>query len=491
MQVNAPSPRARCRATRPAAVLAAVALICLGLQGAFVATTPARAGAASSSGIPIMGPSTLTPVQIARWYAATGRTAAVPVSVEQLAGLFVLEGAVENVRGDIAFAQSIVETGYFGFVGSIVHPENYNYAGMGACDTCGGGRQFPNPQTGIRAQIQHLKNYADITSRAATLFFPPVLEWYAPTSHDPVVAARNFDTFFLKGRAPTWNQMGNGNWATSTAYASTVLGVYNRMLTYNGLAGICPPDGLGVGTHLATQCPPTLQSPGRAVAAAGTGHYLLSGTGAVKSVNAPYFGAPTFGWDIARDIAVMPDGQGYIVLDGWGGLHKFGSAATGVIGGLGFPYWPGWDIARSITIMPDGKGYIVLDGWGGLHPTGSAPAFAHGPYWRGWDIARSVRVKPDGAGAYVLDGFGMVWPLGTARHIGHPWFGWDIARQLTVTPDGNGYAVLDGFGGIHAFGSAPLLANPLYAAADRFRGIAATSTGHYFLVRNDGADSTV
>jgi hypothetical protein len=31
-------------------------------------------------------------------------------------------------------------------------------------------------------------------------------------------------------------------------------------------------------------------------------------------------------FDIARDIAVMPDGKKYVVLDGWGAVHRFGSA---------------------------------------------------------------------------------------------------------------------------------------------------------------------
>ena len=172
------------------------------------------------------------------------------MTVEQLAAIYLLEGSVENVRGDIAFAQSVVETGYFGFAGSIVKPSNFNYAGMGACDSCNGGRQFPNTEIGVRAQIQHLKNYADITSRASGLHFPPVPEWYAPTTHNPVTAAHNFDTFFAKGRAPTWNQMGNGNWATAPNYAATVLGVYNKMLTFNGLQGVCPPDGLSVGARV-------------------------------------------------------------------------------------------------------------------------------------------------------------------------------------------------------------------------------------------------
>ena len=149
--------------------------------------------------------------------------------------MFLWEGAAENVRGDIAFAQSIVETGYFGYVGSIVSPGNWNFAGMGACDTCSSGRQFPSPQIGVRAQIQDLRNYADPSSRAANLPNPPVPQWYAWPSLNPVTAAYNFDHFFRKGLAPTWNQMGNGNHATSPIYGSTVISVYQNMLTFSGL----------------------------------------------------------------------------------------------------------------------------------------------------------------------------------------------------------------------------------------------------------------
>ncbi|MBM3673552.1 MAG: hypothetical protein FJW88_01165 [Actinobacteria bacterium] len=477
MRISLPPSR---RGFRRVAVATALLALVAALFPLATSARPAAAATATS----VQGPSTLTPQQIARWFASTGKTAAVPMSVEALASLYVWEGASENVRGDIAFAQSVVETGYFGFVGSIVRPENYNYAGMGACDSCSGGRQFPSPQIGIRAQIQHLKNYADLTSRASGLANPPVPQWYAPTSLDPVVAARNFDTFFAKGRAPTWAHMGNGNWATSTSYATTVLSIYNKMLVYNGLPAACPPDGLGFGSWQAVQCPATLRAPGRAVAGAATGGaVVVGGTGAVKTYGAGGFGAPTFGFDIARDVAVMPDGQGYIVLDGYGGLHKYGSAATGVMGTLYGAYWPGWDIARSISITPDGQGLLLLDAWGGVHSMGTAPRIG-GPYWRGWDIARAIAVSPDGQGAYLLDGFGGVWPLGTATSVGAPYFGWDIARDIAAKP--GGYVVLDGFGGVHGYGTVANGMNPQYFGADRFRGVTILSDGRLAVVRNDG-----
>jgi hypothetical protein len=59
------------------------------------------------------------------------------------------------------------------------------------------------------------------------------------------------------------------------------------------------------------------------------------------------------------------------------------------------PSWLGWDIARGVAIDSDGTGGLVLDGFGGLHRfgvgNGALPAReTSGPYWLGWDIARGV-----------------------------------------------------------------------------------------------------
>ena len=180
----------------------------------------------------VMGPSSLTAEQIAAWFQAESpgtRPYRANVNVEQLAALFVWEGTQENVRADIAFAQSVVETNWFTYGNQVQWWQN-NYAGIGACDSCSGGIAFPSPQSGIRAQIQHLRNYADAGSRTWNLHNPPVPELYNPASE--------FNTFFKKGAAPDWTQMGNGNWATSTTYATTVLKMYNRMRVYYGLAPV-------------------------------------------------------------------------------------------------------------------------------------------------------------------------------------------------------------------------------------------------------------
>ena len=142
-------------------------------------------------------------------------------TIGELADLFVEEGAAEHVRGDIAFAQAILETGSFG------HATDNNYGGIGACDSCNGEIAFPTPRDGVRGQIQMLKNYADPGSRAANLANPPSAPIYG---QDPVSAANAYDTFFAKGRVPTWNLMGNGNWATAPEYAPKVLGLYFEMV---------------------------------------------------------------------------------------------------------------------------------------------------------------------------------------------------------------------------------------------------------------------
>lgn len=82
-------------------------------------------------------------------------------TLEQLAEIFLEEGKTEGVRGDVAFAQSLHETGYFKF-GGIVLPSQNNYAGIGALNgnATGQAATFPDPRTGVRAQIQHLKAYA-------------------------------------------------------------------------------------------------------------------------------------------------------------------------------------------------------------------------------------------------------------------------------------------------------------------------------------------
>ena len=190
--------------------------------------------------------------------------------------------------------------------------------------------------------------------------------------------------------------------------------------------------------------------------------YQLDDFGGLHSVPpSPGASSPAlWAFKIARGLVLLPGGSGGYILDGWGGIHPFGTASTAVTAPA---YWGGWDIARGIAMLPSGKGGYVLDGWGGIHPFAVGgnplpPDILVGPSWRGWDIARGLILSSAGTGGYVLDGWGGVHQFGTdAAHapaaitMGPSWPGWDIARSFVLRPDGvSGYA-LDGWGGVHPF----------------------------------------
>jgi len=111
---------------------------------------------------PIMGKAEATAGQMAAFCLSKNPEPRLPsCTVEELARLFITEGEAEGVRGDVAFAQSLHETGFFKF-GGIVLPAQNNYGGLGALNgnSAGQAASFPDPRSGVRAQIQHLKAYA-------------------------------------------------------------------------------------------------------------------------------------------------------------------------------------------------------------------------------------------------------------------------------------------------------------------------------------------
>lgn len=105
----------------------------------------------------IMGTAVATVEQMKTYI--KGKNPNVAQSVIDMVPLYLSEGKVEGVRGDIAFAQSCLETGNFGFSGSAVTLEQNNFCGMGVTSNGLKGNSFDMPQLGIRAQIQHLKAY--------------------------------------------------------------------------------------------------------------------------------------------------------------------------------------------------------------------------------------------------------------------------------------------------------------------------------------------
>ena len=106
----------------------------------------------------IMGNSVATAEQMRNYI--KGKNPTVAQSVLDMIPLYLSEGRAEGVRGDIAFAQSCLETGNFTFSGSAVTLDQNNFCGMGVTSNGVKGNSFDTPQLGIRAQVQHSKAYA-------------------------------------------------------------------------------------------------------------------------------------------------------------------------------------------------------------------------------------------------------------------------------------------------------------------------------------------
>lgn len=132
-----------------------------------------------------------------------------------LAELFLEEGAIEGIRGDIAFCQSIKETGWFRYGGQVL-PEQNNFAGIGATNNSpvGKGAWFKTARDGVRAQIQHLKAYANDEALA-----------------NPCIDPR----FGLVTRGAANNQWTglNGRWAVpGDGYGESILALWEEMYDY-------------------------------------------------------------------------------------------------------------------------------------------------------------------------------------------------------------------------------------------------------------------
>jgi hypothetical protein len=172
--------------------------------------------AMSSSGPTVLGPSVVSSDDMAAFVQARGHPDA-SIDMKALASLYLSEGAAEGVRGDIAFVQSIIETGYFSFANSMVDVSDHNYAGIGACDSCTDGFGYPTPQDGVRAQIQLLRTYATKGLTADQLAHPPVRS--APEKSS------------VRGCCDTWMSLA-GVWASATNYGVSILTLYNSMLQF-------------------------------------------------------------------------------------------------------------------------------------------------------------------------------------------------------------------------------------------------------------------
>ena len=203
--------------------------------------------AATSASSPILGPSRLSANQMAAFVKSEKYKPRITVPLRDLAQMYLDEGARTGVRGDVAFAQSILETAGFRNPGSAA--TDNNFAGIGWCDSCAHGYNFPDAQTGVRAQLQLLRIYVDPK-------FPEA------DYTDPILL-RGTLTLGFRGKVQTWWDLW-GTWATGAIYGQRVYDIYQRMVTFAKGVPALPAAPIGAP-------PPSPGSPGEITRPADSG----------------------------------------------------------------------------------------------------------------------------------------------------------------------------------------------------------------------------
>ena len=176
----------------------------------------------------IMGNAVATAEQMEAYLKATNPSVA--QSVLDMVPLYLSEGKTEVVRGDVAFAQSCLETGNFGFSGSAVTLDQNNFCGMGVTSNGVKGNSFDTPQLGIRAQVQHLKAYAS-TEALKNACVDPRFQYVTRGCAE-----------YVEWLGQKENPDGKG-WATGAGYGEKILTILKGILgTAGGAASSAPAE---------------------------------------------------------------------------------------------------------------------------------------------------------------------------------------------------------------------------------------------------------
>jgi hypothetical protein len=159
--------------------------------------------------VSLIGMPRLNAEDLAGWFEASPYRPRTTTPMIDYATWFIQDGRAEGIRGDIAFAQAVLETGGFANTDSVVAN---NFSGIGHYDNAPLGFIFPSPRAGVRAQIQLLKGYAVKQPKYA----------------NPLVDKR------LRGPAgccATWGDL-TTVWATDPTYGPKVMALYTSIVEY-------------------------------------------------------------------------------------------------------------------------------------------------------------------------------------------------------------------------------------------------------------------
>ena len=135
--------------------------------------------------------------------------------IDEIAKSFIEIGQKYGVRGDVAFVQSVLETGWFTFEGSAVTPDQHNYGGLGVTSRGVKGNEFASIQEGVTAQIQHLYAYASKGN----------------IPEGEIIVDLRFKLVSPRGKAPHWENL-SGTWAADRNYGTKILSLYEQLKNY-------------------------------------------------------------------------------------------------------------------------------------------------------------------------------------------------------------------------------------------------------------------
>lgn len=115
---------------------------------------------------PIMGTTDVTLDQMVAYYTQSGAKYPSEIlaeggapDIETFCQIYIEEAEKEGVRSEVAFAQTMKETGWLQYGGDAKITQ-FNFAGLGTTGNGVQGNSFSDVREGVRAQIQHLKAYA-------------------------------------------------------------------------------------------------------------------------------------------------------------------------------------------------------------------------------------------------------------------------------------------------------------------------------------------
>jgi hypothetical protein len=216
----------------------------------------------------------------------------------------------------------------------------------------------------------------------------------------------------------------------------------------------------------------------------GNGYWLVSGDGGVFTFGDAHFFGSTGGLPLkapAIGMAASRDGNGYWIAATDGGVFSFGNA--GFMGSLGSLHLN--SPVLSITATPSGRGYWLTAADGGVFAFGDAEFHGSASGIAQRPIVAMAATR-SGHGYYLLAADGGVFAFGDAAFrgaavdpTGAPSVG------IATTPDGAGYWVVRQNGAVHPF-NAPAHGE-LLGSANPAVGIAARSTGGYWVAQGKAA----